>query len=82
MKKFLTLTLGVALAFGLVGCENSAPSTTPTQINEDVESGDTYDDDYGYGGMGITYGGRPGIDMGNGFVQPLDGGMMSPGYGF
>lgn len=32
------------------------------------------------GGVGMTYGGKLGIDIGGGFVIPFDG--SSPGFGF
>lgn len=47
------------------------------------DAGDTTDqapDDPG--GVGMTYGGKPGIDVGGGFVVPFDGSGPSLGYGF
>lgn len=46
----------------------------------DMDSGDDHYD-HTPGGSGMTYNGKLGIDMGNGFVMGYDG-QIQPGFGF
>ncbi len=42
----------------------------------------TASDDNAPGGPGMTYNGKPGVDIGGGFVLPYDGSGLSPGFGY
>jgi hypothetical protein len=60
----------VVLVALLTGCDTSSTSDT------------TGYEPSAPGGFGMTYNGKPGIDMGSGLVLDPGKGTVSPGYGF
>jgi hypothetical protein len=78
-KKFVLVPLFLALTISMAACgERSSEDTTQTTTRE-TTTADTTDD--GSSGIGMTYSGKLGIDMGGGLVMPL-GGTPQLGYGF
>lgn len=79
-SKFVALPLLAMVALGMSACDRSdwvadEPAPSPeTVTSETVE--DTS------GGVGMTYTGKMGIDMGNGLVLPMGGTSPQLGYGF
>lgn len=81
-KKLVIVPIFVALAVSMSACGDPHPaeninksgSITQTQTKSDTENSS--------GGMGITYTGKMGIDMGGGLVMPMNGGMPQMGVGF
>lgn len=69
MKKIATAAL-VAAFFMLTACESTEYSG-----GSDTSPSDP-------GGIGMTYNGKLGYDMGGGLVMPLDGSAPGLGYGF
>lgn len=58
------------------GYENhiSTPETTEKSLQDDY-----YDN---YGGMGMTYTGKMGLEIAPGMVMDFDNGELQPGFGF
>lgn len=67
---------------GLGACGN-APEREADSVSvvDDNETSD-YIDYSGGSGMGITYTGKVGIDLGGGLYMPMGGGTPQLGYGF
>lgn len=81
-KKLIALPVLFALTLGLSACNRSDwVADSPASDTVSTETTDSTVDD-GAGGMGMTYNGKIGIDMGNGLVMPMSGGMPQLGYGF
>lgn len=68
-KITLTVVSGL-LAFSLTACDDSDSGHTPTHHNPNDP-----------GGVGMTYNGKLGTDLGGGFVIPFDGSPPGLGYG-
>lgn len=80
---FVTAILVAGIA--LTGCMPTGSSQDEETVSEDtVPSDDLYyeDDSMGGSGFGMTYNGKPGIDLGGGFVVPFDGSAPGLGFGF
>lgn len=69
MKKLLVTSILIGIIG--VGCADSTPEIPTTKHYNESSSGS---------GIGMTYGGKIGFDMGGGLVIPFDG--SSPGFGF
>lgn len=61
----------VAIGFGLSACGNTGTTSNSDNTTVDTDSG-----------IGITYGGKTGIDLGGGLVLPFDGSSPNLGFGF
>lgn len=70
MKKILLI---VSCALVLSACESNQPSPSPG--TKEYESKDP-------GGVGMTYGGKLGVDLGNGIIMPFDGSGIGIGFSF
>ena len=89
-KKFRAAAAMLALVAGLTvsitGCNNqtSPGGYTSEDPNPEMNPSANYGDDGsdGAGGMGMTYTGKMGYNMGGGMVMPLNGGMPQMGTGF
>jgi len=82
MRKRYTLIPAILIAsavtVGLTACnanvsDQGATTDTGTSSQTDADTGT---------GMGRTYGGKMGMDLGGGLVLPYDGSGISMGYGF
>ncbi len=87
MKKILVAILALALTAALSSCgsapENNDEETVTTIQESNSEVKDKTEDDVDdSSGLGMTYNGKMGIDLGNGLVMPFGGGMPSVGMGF
>lgn len=71
MKKIAAFALAGALAFGLSACE----------MEETTNNGDYGTSGNNSGGMGMTYNGKLGYDLGGGLVLGSDG-KVGLGFGF
>lgn len=82
-KKMIALPVLFALTLGLSACNRSdwVDDSAPAQDTVSSETVESNVDD-GAGGMGMTYNGKMGIDMGGGMVMPISGGMPQLGFGF
>lgn len=60
------------------GSNNNRNDNAP--VSDTSNENGTVQDDSNVGGIGFTYTGKPGIDLGGGFVLPFDG--SAPGLGF
>lgn len=80
-KIALAITIPVILLLSLTGCVKDTTSTAPAENTTDSSSY-SEDDGTSVGGFGMTYGGKPGIDLGGGFVMPFDGSSPGLGMGF
>lgn len=75
MKRIAIGLAAAVLTFSLSAC--GAPTgTAPTTDNV----GESSPQDGG--GIGMTYNGKQGIDLGGGLVMPFDGSGVQPGFGF
>lgn len=80
---FITAVMVAGIA--LTGCMPTGYSQDEETVSEEtVPSDDLYyeDDSMSGPGFGITYNGKPGIDLGGGFVVPFDGSAPGIGFGF
>lgn len=66
VQTYVFAVLLVLLVLALVGCDSSGESTYEPQEP---------------GGVGMTYNGKQGIDLGGGIVMTYDG-KVQPGFGF
>jgi hypothetical protein len=81
-KKLIVLPVLFALTLGLSAC-NRADWVDDSQVPaSDTVSSETVDSSDNTGGMGMTYNGKIGIDMGGGYVLPMGGTTPQLGYGF
>lgn len=81
MKKILVTVISLMFVVSLTACgefEDRPANLTP----QPAETSSSYDYDNNGSGLGVTYGGKLGIDMGGGLVMPIDGSGLSMGYGF
>lgn len=74
-SSFLILLLSIS------GCALTTPSTEDTTSTTD-DTSTSYENDEPSSGIGMTYNGKVGIDMGGGFVVPFDGSAPGMGMGF
>lgn len=72
IKKLLTVAAVAIMALSVTACGGG------DEFEEVITTDDYNPSDPG--GFGMTYNGKLGMDMGGGFVIPLDG--SSPGLGF
>lgn len=84
-KVLISMFVAAFLMTTLVACNdkngtNQAPATPSNHKVTSTEDSYAYDDYDNTGGIGYTYSGKVGIDMGGGLVMPLDGSGM--GFGF
>lgn len=81
-SKIVIVPIFVALAVSMSACDRGSTAertdtgTSTTQTQTDETSVDNT------GGIGMTYTGKMGIDMGGGLVMPMNGGMPQMGIGF
>lgn len=83
-KKLIALPVLFALTLGLSACNRSdwvADSPEPSSDTVSTETVDSTVDD-GAGGMGKTYTGKIGIELGGGYVLPMGETTPQLGYGF
>lgn len=73
-KKILAVAAGALMALTFTACGEQEEGSTDHSLDEGEYSPSDP------GGMGMTYNGKMGVDMGGGFVIPFDG--SSPGLGF
>lgn len=88
----LTVPLFLVLALSMSACHGSHAGESP--LPEPVADSECYrtangvtcpsddDDAHNAGGLGMTYTGKIGIDLGGGIVMPMGGGMPQMGMGF
>lgn len=86
ISKLVVAPLLAAIAFSMSACDTSAHSegnSKSVSVSDDSTSSTTSQpDDAGSSGMGMTYTGKMGIDMGGGLVMPIGGGTPQLGIGF
>ena len=84
ISKFVFAPLLVALALSMSACDRSDLVSDESSTSHEVEGASTtpQSSEDGGSGMGMTYSGKLGIDMGGGLVMPLSGGMHQLGVGF
>lgn len=73
-KKILAVVAGALMALTFTACGEYEEGSTEHPFEEEAYSPSDP------GGMGMTYNGKMGVDMGGGFVIPFDG--SGPGLGF
>jgi hypothetical protein len=80
--KLVIVPVFVALAVSMSACgdSHSTDNTSKTGSITQVETESSVDDNTG--GMGMTYNGKMGIDMGGGLIMPMNGGTPQLGFGF
>lgn len=84
-KKLVIVPVFVALTVSMSACgdphsaDNTSKSGSITQVKPTPEPNS---DEGTSGGIGMTYTGKMGIDMGGGMVMPMSGGMPQMGFGF
>lgn len=71
MKKIAMTVAFVAVMIGLSACDNTGSAGDSESTTVDTDSG-----------IGMTYGGKTGIDIGGGLILPFDGSGPSLGFGF
>lgn len=79
--KLVIVPLFIALAVCMSACGDShstdnSKTSSITQVETESDVDDTT------GGMGMTYNGKMGIDMGGGLIMPMNGGTPQLGFGF
>lgn len=73
--------LFIALAVSMSACGDShSTDNSKTGSITQVETESSVDDTTG--GMGMTYNGKMGIDMGGGLIMPMNGGTPQLGFSF
>lgn len=84
ISKFVVAPLLVALAVSMSACDRSDWVSDDTNTSHEVEGATTtsQSNDDGGSGMGMTYKGKLGIDMGDGMVTPIGGSTPQLGMGF
>lgn len=75
MKKIAAAAAATLVALTLVACDDPGSYEAPTQGEEIVDQSNV-------GGFGMTYNGKPGMDLGGGLILPYDGSGLGLGYGF
>lgn len=79
--KLVIVPLFVALAVSMSACGDSH-STDTTSKTDSITQTTESDVDSSTGGIGMTYTGKMGIELGGGLVMPMGGGAPQLGYGF
>ena len=84
ISKLVIVPLFVALAISMSACDRSDWVSDETSTSHEVDGASTspQSDDDGSSGMGMTYSGKLGIDMGGGMVTPIGGLTPQLGVGF
>jgi hypothetical protein len=85
-SKFVIAPLLLALSFSMAACGDPASSETGNTgtISYEGNSGESVSPEStdNTGGIGMTYNGKLGIDLGGGLVMPMGGGTPQIGIGF